>query len=146
MTHLTAHFTLEELTRSEIALRRGLSNGPSAEIVERLTKTAVGLEQIRALLRVPLHISSGYRSPEVNAALGGSATSQHMKGEAADFIAPDFGGPREVCLAILASNIPFDQLIFEGTWVHISFSETPRHSVLTAHFEGGKARYTQGIA
>ncbi len=144
---LSAHFTLEELTRSDLAMRKGLDNTPNATIVENLKQTALGLERVRELLgNVPMHISSGYRSPNVNAALGGSKTSQHMTGEAADFEAPAFGTPREVCKEIAASDIPFDQLIFEGSWAHISFAYPPRRSILTAHFSNGKATYTQGIA
>lgn len=143
---LTEHFALEEFTHSEIAARRGLDNTPDAETIERLKATASGMEDVRGLLSVPVTVLSGYRSVKVNSAVGGSQSSQHMKGEACDFIAPSFGTPQEICRAILDSTIEFDQLIYEGTWAHISFSETPRHSVLTAHFGNGKTTYSQGIA
>lgn len=146
MVKLTEHFTLDEFTRSSTALRRGIINNPTPEIAQRLLITATGMEQIRALLGAPVIINSGYRSPELNAVIGGSSTSQHSKGEAADFVAPGFGSPREICLAILDSDIAFDQLIEEGNWAHISFTDNPRRSILTAHFSGGRVSYTNGIA
>lgn len=144
--NLTENFTLEEFAHSETATRRGLLNEPSPEIVETLKHTAARMEEIRELLGVPITILSGYRSVKVNSAVGGNPQSQHVLGEACDFIAPGFGAPQEVCRAILDSTIAFDQLIEEGTWTHISFSAEPRRSVLTAHFENGKTRYTAGIA
>lgn len=143
--NLSEHFTLEELTNSEIAIRKGIDNTPSAEIVANLTELAGFLEQIRVLLNVPMHINSAYRSPKVNAAVGGSSTSAHMTGQAADFIAPAFGTPQEIANAIIASEIQFDQVIYEGTWVHFGIRGDMRRQVLTAHFNGGKATYTQGI-
>ena len=145
--NLSPHFTLAELTRSETALRRGIDNSASASIVEKLRHTAGGLERVRALLGAPLHVNSAYRGPNVNAAVGGSSTSQHTKGEAADFVAPSFGSPLDICRAIIASDIEFDQLIYEGSWVHISFvaDRAQRQMVLTAHFAGGKVTYTPGI-
>ncbi len=144
---LSAHFSLQELTHSEIAIRKGIDNKPNAEVRATLAHTASMLEQVRdVLLGSPMHISSGYRSPAVNSAVGGAPTSQHVKGEAVDFTAPIFGTPQDVCRAIADSDVPFDQLIYEGAWCHVSFSVVPRHSVLTAHFEGGRVRYTAGIA
>lgn len=143
---LSLHFTLDELTHSETASRRGLDNVPDAETIETLKIIAARLEDVRALLGCPIIVLSGYRSVKVNSAVGGSATSQHCRGEAVDFIAPQFGTPNEVCRAILDSTIEFDQLIAEGTWTHISFAEAPRRSVLTAHFGNGKVTYSQGIA
>lgn len=143
---LTEHFTLDELTRSDTAVRKGLDNTPPPEVAQRLLLTAVGLELVRELLGAPILITSGYRSPKVNSAIGGSPNSQHCKGEAVDFIAPGFGTPKTICLAILDSDIAFDQLIEEGGWVHISFSDHPRRSILTAHFKGGRVTYTEGIA
>lgn len=143
---LTEHFTLEELTHSEVAIRKGLDNTPPADIVANLTELAGFLEQIRSLLAVPLIIHSAYRGPKVNAAVGGSSTSAHMTGQAADFIAPQYGTPQEIARAIRDSGIQFDQLIYEGTWCHFGIRGDMRRQVLTAHFEGGKATYTQGVA
>jgi hypothetical protein len=144
--NLSPHFTLEEFTRSEAATRKGLDNTPDADTLEVLRSTAIGLEEVRALLDAPIEVTSGYRSPKVNSAVGGSATSQHCKGEAVDFRAPQFGTPLEICREIMASDIVFDQLIYEGTWVHISFASQPRRSMLTAHFNGGRVTYTNGIS
>mgnify|MGYP001579234496 CR=1 FL=1 len=144
--NLSAHFTLEEMTHSEIAMRKGIDNTPSAEVIVNLTELAGVLEQVRDLLGVPIHINSAYRGPKVNAAVGGSPTSAHMTGQAADFIAPQFGTPIKIAELIAASNIDFDQLIYEGTWVHIGIRGDMRRQILTAHFKDGKATYTQGIA
>lgn len=146
--NLSSHFTLAELTNSQEAVRKGLDNSPTPEILENLRQTAAGLERVREILDEPMFISSGYRSPKVNAAVGGSRTSQHMNGEAVDFTSPNYGTPLQICQAIVsnADFIDFDQLIYEGTWVHISFSDTPRREVLTARFAGGKASYTRGLA
>jgi hypothetical protein len=144
--NLTEHFRLVEFTRSETATRKGLDNTPDDETIERLKILASGLEEVRELLGVSLHITSGYRSIKVNSAIGSASTSQHVLGEAADFTADDFGTPQEVCRAILDSNIAFDKLIYEDEWTHISFTDTPRRIVLTAHFGNGQTTYTNGIA
>lgn len=142
---LTPHFTLEELIRSDTAVRRGLTNEPPVEVVEQLQVTALRLEEVRELLGVPLIIHSGYRSKEVNQAVGGSRNSQHCRGEAVDFTAPAYGSPKAICQAIEASDIPFDQLIEEGNWVHISFRGDPRRQVLTARFGPKGVTYTEGL-
>ena len=144
--YLSTHFTLEELTASQEAIRKGIDNAPTPDVVTNLKRTALGLEQVRTRLGAPIIISSGYRSPALNAAVGGAKDSQHMIGEAADFICPGFGSPATVVSALMDSGIKFDQLIQEGKWVHISFSAKPRHQVLTAHFLNGVASYTPGIA
>ncbi len=138
---LTDHFTLEELTHSQTAARLGLDNEPSPDVVDALTRTAHGLEMVRVLLQAPILVSSGYRSPLVNRAVGGSPNSQHIKGEAADFTAPGFGQPEMIVRAILRSTrpIPFDQVIVEfGRWVHISFSKTPRRQALVIDHAGAR--------
>lgn len=119
---LSPHFTLEELTFSQTAARRGIDNTPTPEVLENLKRTALGLEGIRILLGVPIIVSSGYRSPALNAAVGGSKSSQHMTGEAADFTAPGFGSPRAVVDRMTDAHIEYDQCIVEfGRWVHVSF-------------------------
>ena len=130
-TKLSPHFTLEEFTISQTAARQGLNNIPSEDIVKVLTNTANQMEAVRKLLGVPIHINSGYRSPEVNKAVGGAKNSQHMTGEAVDFIAPGFGSVATIIERIKSSGLVFDQLIDEyGSWVHISFSDKPRKQVL----------------
>jgi zinc D-Ala-D-Ala carboxypeptidase len=121
---LTDHFTLDELTASQTAARLGMDNDPPPAVIDALRRTAHGLEMVRALLQAPIVVSSGYRSPLVNRAVGGAAGSQHQTGEAVDFIAPGFGSPAEVVQAIVKHGdvIPFDQVILEyGRWCHISF-------------------------
>lgn len=144
--NLSPNFTLEELTSSEIGLRRGIDNTPSQEVVANLTRLAATLELVREVLGHPMHINSAYRCPELNAIVGGSATSAHLDGRAGDFVCPGFGTPRECAKMIAESGVEFDQLIFEGAWVHIGIRDNPRQQILTANFSGGKATYTQGIS
>lgn len=143
-------FRVSEFIRSATATRRGLSNVPNAAAMTNLRHVlAPGMERVRNLLGVPVQITSGYRAPEVNAAVGGSSASQHVLGLAADFIAPDFGTPRSIARYLMthAPEVRFDQLIFEGTWVHISFvTDKPRGEVLTAHFGAGPVTYSRGVA
>ncbi|BDC46011.1 D-Ala-D-Ala carboxypeptidase family metallohydrolase [Paraburkholderia terrae] len=150
MTSLTTHFTLEELTISQTATRRGIDNTPSPAAVDNLKKVAALLEQVRTLLGTkPVLVSSGYRSPGVNAAVGGASNSRHLLGLAADFTCPSFGSPKAICKEIAESELAFDQLIFEGAWVHIGLppDNTPsRRQILTAHFQNGMASYMEGIA
>jgi hypothetical protein len=143
------YFWLSEFVRSDIAVRRGLDNTPAAAELANLRQVlAPGMERVRDALAAPVLITSGYRSAEVNAAVGSKDTSQHRHGLAADFIAPQFGTPRQVAKHLLEhGNVRFDQLIFEGNWVHVSFVPgKPRGEVLTAHFNAGRVSYTQGLA
>ena len=131
---LSKHFSLDQLIQSETALEQGIDNTPPPDTVENLRRLADGLEQVQALLENPLSISSGYRCPALNNAVGGSPGSQHVLGLAADFTCQDFGTPLAVAQAIGTSAIEFDQCILEfGRWVHISFSVTPRVRLLTIH-------------
>jgi hypothetical protein len=141
--NLSDNFTLEQLTASEIAIRKGLSNVPSPEQIANLTELARTLERVRAVLG-PFHVNSAFRSIKVNAALGGSPTSAHLDGYAADIVSVG-RGPQEVCKIIEGSGIPFDQLIQEGNWTHIAISPAMRGQILTAHFDGGKVSYTTGL-
>ena len=136
MTRLSEHFTLDELTLSQTAARLGLSNTPSRDAITNLTDLCDLLEDVRSLLGDhPLLISSGYRSSELNRAIGGSATSRHVFGLAVDFTVPRYGSPLAVAKAIAASDLPFDQVIHEfGRWVHLGMSlpgEKPRRQTLT---------------
>lgn len=141
---LSEHFSLDELTFSQTAARLGLANDPPPRIVENLTFLASRLEEVRALLKTPMVVSSGYRSPAVNDAVGGSVTSQHRFGLAADFVAPGFGSPFEVAKAIEASGIAYDDLILEfGRWVHISFVRNAPRRQTRSIFKPGS--YLPGI-
>jgi hypothetical protein len=150
--NLTPHFTLEELTFSQTAVRLGLSNAPDDEVLANLNLLAAALEDVRGVLNGdPMIISSGYRSEAVNRAVGGVANSAHRDGLAADFICPQFGAPLRICETLAhAHNLDFDQVIQEGTWVHYAIAapgKTGRRQLLTAHFTGGgAASYTTGLA
>lgn len=136
---LSEHFSIEEMTASQNAARLGLDNAPAPDIVDQLRETAAMLEQVRALLGgKPIIVTSGYRSPAVNVAAGGVASSAHCFGRAADFICPSFGSPLQVCKAIGQSDIRFDQLIHEfGAWTHLAWSPgIPRRQVLTIDAAG----------
>jgi hypothetical protein len=144
--NLSPHFTLEELAFSQTAIHNGLDNSPPPVIQKNLKRVAETLEQVRALVGKPVSVSSGYRSPAVNRAVGGAGKSAHVSGLAADINCPGVT-PKQLANAIKASGIAFDQLIYEGTWVHIGLSDgTPRQQVLTAVFDNGKASYQVGIA
>lgn len=140
--NLSKHFTLAEFTRSQVASRSSLDNDPPAHILPKLATTAAGMELVRELLNSPISVSSGYRSPYVNAAIKGSKNSQHMTGEACDFVCPAFGSPDEIVQAIMASDIPYDQCIREfSSWVHISFSLRNRRETLITDSMGTR-KYT----
>ena len=144
---MTEHFSLDELTASQTATRQGIKNTPSTAVVENLRMLATLLEQVRTLLGShSIRISSGYRSVALNRHIGSNDTSAHIRGYAADFTCPSFGTPLEVAKEIAESNLKFDQLIYEGTWVHISCDPQNRRQLLTARFEHGHTYYTTGIA
>lgn len=144
---LSEHFALDEFTVSRTAARRGISNQPVGQHLENLKYLASKMEEVRTILKnKPILVNSAYRSPALNRAVGGAPTSQHCAGEAIDFICPGFGDCKAVCKAIIASGIDFDQIIWEGTWVHLSFKKgRARRSIKTAHFGKGKTTYTDGI-
>ena len=137
---LSPHFALSEFLVSETACRQGIDNTPSPEIIENLRKTAALLEEVRTLLNSkPIIVTSGYRCPELNRAIGSSDTSAHCKGQAADFTCPGFGTPLQIAEAIYAANPPieFDQLIHEyQSWVHIAWGDEPRMMCLTIDDRG----------
>lgn len=146
MTQLTTHFALAELCASQAATRLHMDNRPGPGEVQNLQRVARTLEEIRMLVDRPIIVSSGYRAPAVNKAVGGSNNSAHMRGLAADINAQGMTA-RELAVRIKNSNIEFDQLIFEGTWVHVGLSEgKPRRQVLTATFTQSGVTYSQGIA
>lgn len=148
---LSNNLDLSEVTRSESAKRAGISNMPTPEHIENFKVLAEKVFQpIRDYFGVPIHISSGYRSKELNAKIGGSATSQHCKGEAID-IDMD-GSNNNVTNAdvfnFIKNSLEFDQLIWEfGTdknpdWVHVSYSKVKnRKQILKAVKSNGKTSY-----
>lgn len=135
---LTPHFSLAELT----VTNQKIDNTPSKEIVEVLRTTAFYMEKVRELLgNVAITINSGYRSPDVNRQVGGTSNSSHTYGYAVDFTA--YGHtPLTIANILSKSNLKFDQLIYEKTWVHISFDPRMRGNILTLK---GKGKYVKGI-
>jgi len=135
---LSKHFSLEELTQSDTAVRLGIDNTPSEEVIENLKFLSEKLEDVRILLRNPMLVSSGYRSLALNAHLGSRNTSSHVKGLAVDFISPSFGTPETVVKTIVESDIQYDQVILEfNRWVHLSFTkEKPRLQALIIDKKG----------
>jgi hypothetical protein len=149
---LSEHLDLAEVTRSDSAKRKGISNMPTPEHIENFKKLAQNIfEPIRKHFGVPIHISSGYRSKALNTAIGGSLTSQHCSGEAIDIDmdGSSNGVTNKMVFDYIKDNLSFDQLIFEfGTkdapdWVHVSFETTgkQRKQILRAVKTGGKTAY-----
>jgi zinc D-Ala-D-Ala carboxypeptidase len=134
---LTPHFTLAQLIHSKTATKKGIDNTPPKKIIRNLKQLAGGLEEVRGLLGYPLMISSGYRCKALNSAVGGSETSQHVQGLAADFVCRQFGSPYRICKKIADSDLDFDQLIHEygklkkEQWIHLSFGPKSRRQILT---------------
>lgn len=123
MKFAARHFTLSELTKSDLAIRNAIDNTPSDEVVENLTALAMNvLDPIRFHYGKPVVIRSGYRCLELNALCGSKETSQHTKGQAADIEVP--GVPNLALAKYIAANLPFDQVILEFPpegWVHVSY-------------------------
>ena len=143
---LSDHFTLAELTFSQTAARRGIRNEPPPEVLENLRRLARHLESIREELGgLPIRVSSGYRSPALNAVIPGSSkTSAHTKGLAADITVAGIP-PKRLAQQIAAMDLGFDQIILEfDSWVHVGLSEgPPRGQLLTIRRGTG---YREGIA
>ncbi|WP_175653809.1 D-Ala-D-Ala carboxypeptidase family metallohydrolase [Pseudomonas sp. Marseille-P9899] len=129
---LTPHFTLAEMTASQVASREGIDNDPDSQTIANLVETCRSLEGVRSLVERPILITSGYRSERLNRRIGGSRSSAHMKGLAADIIAVSLT-PRDLARRIMDSDLSFDQLIFEyDGWVHLGLAEgRQRREVLT---------------
>lgn len=145
---LSPNFTLAEMMRSEAAARRGIDNTPPAALIENLRQLCVNvLEPVRAHYARPVIVTSGYRSPAVNSAVGGSGTSQHSQGEAADFTVA--GVPNIDVCRWMEKALTYDQLIYEfgeSGWVHCSWRRSRlRNMELSAKRIGGKTSYIGGI-
>ena len=125
---LSPHFTMEEMTFSEVAERKRLDNTPTDDILFNLNRLAFFLEEVRNLLGNPIIINSAYRSPAVNAAVGGKPTSQHCLGLAADIRVPGMT-PDAVVTVVRNSHLSYDQVIREfDRWTHISIPPKNREA------------------
>lgn len=152
-TMITPHLSLEECIKSGTASRLGISNMPPQKAIDNLRLAASKVfEPIRLHFGVPIFVSSAYRSPALNKAIGGSSTSQHMEGEAFDIDMDGRGGKvtNAMIFQYIKDNLEFDQLIWEfGTdtnpdWVHVSYetSGKQRKQILKARKTNGKTSYT----
>ena len=149
---LSKNFTVAELSKSEAATRQGLDNTPSMTVIDNLQQLVDNiLQPIRDKFGAVV-VTSGYRSPAVNKAIGGSTTSDHCKGFAADFEVLGMDN-KELALWI-RDNLKFTQLILEfyhkgvpdSGWVHVSYNkDNLKNEVLTAVKVGGKTVYQKGI-
>lgn len=149
---ISEHLTLAELIRSESAKRNGITNMPPPEHIANLKILAENIfEPIRANFRTPILISSGYRSKELNAKIGGSNTSQHSLGQAIDIDmdGTSYGVTNAEIFNYIKEKLPFDQLIWEfgnnnnPDWVHVSYSDRHRRQVLKAIKLNGITHYKQ---
>jgi uncharacterized protein YcbK (DUF882 family) len=124
--NLSPNFTLEELTRSEAAARNGWDNTPNEAEIENLKRLAALLQDVKAAVGgKPVIINSGFRSKQVNDAVGSNDRSQHRLGCAADLRVPGMT-PRQVVEACIEAQVPFDQIILEfDSWTHISVPNIP---------------------
>lgn len=149
-THLSANFYLHEFTRSQAAARHGIDIrvAEGSEVFANLKRLCLeALQPARDALG-PIFISSGYRPTDLNRAIGGSPTSAHIDGCAAD-ISVVGHSPMEVAQWFAESDVPFDQVIHEfGQWVHVGMARpgaTPRRELLTAVRTPGRTHYLRGI-
>jgi hypothetical protein len=147
---LSKNLALAEVTRSETAKRRGISNMPTPEHIENFKKLAENVFQpIRDHFGVPIRISSGYRSAALNKAIGGASSSQHCKGEAIDIDMDGTTVTNKQIFDFIKDNVNFDQMIWEfGTdtnpdWVHVSYNSdgAQRKQILKAIKKGGATAY-----
>lgn len=130
---MAKYFTIDEMLRSSEAVKRNIRNIPSHDVLRRLHSLMDNcLDPIRSLWGKPIGVNSGYRSPELNRAVGGKPTSQHLRGEAADITTGSVDGNRKLFELILASGIDYDQLIDESNykWLHVSYTVKNRKQTL----------------
>lgn len=145
--NLSPNFSLAELTKSQTATRRNINNTPDADEIAALKALAENiLQPLRDHFGVPVIVSSGFRSDALNKRIGGSASSQHCRGEAADLTVAGVSN-KEVCEWI-RDNLPFDQTIYEfgeSGWVHVSYSARHRRELLSAVKVGRRTVYRKGL-
>jgi hypothetical protein len=151
--NLTKNFTLSEMTKSETALRHDMDNTPDQTVISNLQALAVHvLQPVRDHYGKGVKVNSGFRSPDVNARVGGSRTSDHTRGMAADIEIP--GVSNHELAEWVKANLPYTQLILEfytrgvpdSGWVHVSYDPANlKKQDLTAVKEGGKTVYLPGL-
>ena len=140
--NLSDHFTLEEATYSETAIRMNINNQPNEQQLANMTTAAEKLEEVRNVTGA-LRVNSWLRLPDVNVAVGGSKVSSHMDGWAID-CSSSAHTPYALCQLVIKAGIKFDQMIHEyGRWMHISFAPEMRQQELTIYKPEGK--YKPGI-
>jgi zinc D-Ala-D-Ala carboxypeptidase len=146
-TYLSAHFTLEELTVSQEAARRGIDNTPPEWAIHNLEQWCIHIgEPVRAHFGAPVIASSGWRGELLNRLVKGSPTSQHCKGEAVDFRV--FGVSNLAVCRWMEAELNYDQLIYEfgeTGWVHASWRVPYRNMELSAVKRGRRTVYLPGI-
>jgi len=148
MNQLSNNFYLIEFTRSQTAIRKGIDNQPNTPEIQNLIRLCNAvLQPLRVALGFPIHISSGYRCPFLNAAIGGARSSQHQYGKAADV---DHPTKNKEIFDYIKNYLTFDQLIWEfgnkerPDWVHVSYDTQNRGQVLKAfRDEKGKTKYEE---
>ena len=151
--NLSPNFTLSEMTKSEAALRHGIDNTPNEEQIQALMVLAQNvLQPVRDHFKKGVKCNSGFRAPAVNQAVGGSATSDHCKGQAADIEIP--GVANADLAAHIVDTYKFTQVILEfytpgvpdSGWVHVSYDPANlKNQVLTATKKDGKTVYLPGL-
>ena len=127
------YFTIKELCKSSTAVQKKIDNSPNSEIINNLENLVkYVLDPLREQYGKPIHVNSGYRCDALNKAVGGSKTSQHRYGLAADITAGSKFENRRLFILAQKLDLPFDQLIDEKgySWIHISYSEKPRKQIL----------------
>lgn len=144
---LSKNLSLSEMIISSEAKRKGISNMPTEEHLANMKKLAINVFQpIRDHFKVPIHISSGYRSLALNKAIKGSKTSQHVLGQAMDIDMDGTSITNKQIFDYIKDNLVFDQLIneFDYSWVHVSYNTngTQRKQILKATKQNGKTVYT----
>jgi hypothetical protein len=142
---ITSHFEWADVTHSEEAIEHGIDNRLPLDLIDTAINTARGMERVRGIVDYPITVNSWYRCPTLNTLVGSKSTSQHLKGEAVDWVSHEAGTPVELCKLLIPYQdfLGYDQLILEHTWIHISFPSNPtaipKKQVLSLLESGGYA-------
>lgn len=127
------YFTITELCKSNTAVQKGIDNTPNQQIIDNLKQLVLNiLDPLREAYGEPIIVNSGYRSVELNRAINGAKSSQHVKGQAADITGKSKENNKKLFELIQSLQLPYDQLIDEQnfSWIHVSFSDNPRKQIL----------------